>query len=314
MSDNQGALDVLQDPLLTLLALIIFGTLPVIIPGTFSPPDRMSFRELEAELRNQRGVLQEAEEKLQGWRRERRKKEFSSASQSENDEKEARVAVEREIDTLLIRIDELRERYRLRENYRNELKRELVARRIESEKRRVRTDSNRQVLESLQGEITEERRKLAVLDERIEQLSAKDRQGGVSGYETVRPKTLVNFEADGRKIYQVNKNNYEPLLVGSQQDYILARNIFAVGCNTDELYQPAGCDFQSSLLRVRSRETTVIFFVVREDSYDVFLAARVIAEGLGFAVGWIPLAKKDLIMSSAEPSGGLPTVRVRHLK
>ncbi|TKJ36905.1 hypothetical protein CEE37_14415 [candidate division LCP-89 bacterium B3_LCP] len=115
--------------------------------------------------------------------------------------------------------------------------------------------------------------------------------------DAVEGKKLIGFEAVNNKLYRVNENNYEYRNLNDHFQQ-LTKKPHVKGDSFDELDNP-DCVFRQELNKLNPNEHW-LKFIVRKNSFDLYIKARDIAWKKKFVVGWWP--NDDPLM--AGPGGG----------
>ncbi len=367
-------LEIMQDPLLTMVALVLFGTLWIIIPGDRGgPAGKISPREIRAQLLELDKVVATLEAQINGHQAEldamrNTQTDWSSSSLAAEKEANAEVsAAASEVERLKGMLAEKNKEYsqaqsRLeKQNQSQPEEAALIAdlerrvRELEKEvyDREARRAENQKAIEAKAREATSEDpakkgvaselpapapekaqeearkipRQIELEEEQIAKLKpereglgkvVKDKRGaGEYTPEPVKGKKQIGFEADGGRLYllvkenRVVKDNYET------NSYIQVRGNYltqtteatrkpSTSGETITEIQGTTSNYRKILAGVTPEECYLVF-LVKKDSFGLFLQARLIAEQAGFRVGWDP--HKDKTIKLGEGEGGEPPVR-----
>ncbi len=279
--DDTTLFQALQDPLFTLIALVLINTLWIIIPGGRGPAGEPPPKDIRGQLTDLVVETRQLEGQVQGIEQAIHTEEMNVASLTDQgslqEEEEKKL-----IDNLEGRIQRLKdEALKKRQAQLSSSDSELgtVYRETENEKKRV---------EDLRSEKTS-------LAEFV-----KSRKGAaVYSTEGTQGKRPLYFELDHNKLYALNEDNYEiqqeALYTGKNYvpRQVLVRKKAAIGQSFDEIDEPDG-DLHRKLMESSPNNYYVIFWA-RSDSFELFLKARFKAEQDGYSVGWHPFPRMGVL-------------------
>ena len=285
MNDDDSLFDLLQDPMLTLLALILFGTLWIVIPGgkSISGITPWQLREQIHELDK---IIATYENNYWNLMTTKARLEMKVPSLIQDENVELLIKIQ----DLQTRITDLRTAIESRST-------DLKNIRSTKAKKSKELDKDRKMKNELEEEIKLETARVREVSERKRELSSfLERRTGVPVYSehATKKKNQIAFEAHNNQLYYFSLKNYnKPNWNGE-----IIRNRRAAGEKIWEIKRKDSI-FQKVLDNAYS-ESQYIYFFVRSDSFDIFLHARLIAEQKGFLVGWTPSDEGLFVRSLGE--------------
>lgn len=355
MKNDDGSLfDIMQDPLLTMVAIILFGTLWIIIPGGRGSADGVDSKELRSRLAELEQVLSVMEQQILGVQNTIKTEEKDQAKWAKSalmQERQVKANIDQtknEIEALNTALKEKSGEYaelqtQLEEaaSYQpeaaliEELQRRIdkleeeiykkgsVVRELDSSitKAVQREGLNGSQPHKVKKENVKILREIDLVEARVKNLQTKkeeltetlQKKHGTGEYSTAGTsgKEALAFEADEGKLYLIDNDNYEVRKSGyieTDSGRVSASNIGRKNNATGDA--SITLDEASSIFKTKLSHASpykdYIIFLVRKDSFGLFLNARLIAEQAGFRVGWIPYGEGP-ILTSESASG--PVVR-----
>lgn len=358
MKNKDGSLlEIMQDPLLTMVAIILFGTLWIIIPGGRGAADGVDSQKLRSQLVELEQVLQVLEQQIFGT-----ETRIAAEEKKQTEWKKSALLQERQvtadIDRAKKKIGEVNIALRKKEKELSDLSSGLDG--AEEYKPEVDLiDDLQRRIDDLEREIYKKGKVLGAVDSPITDTSLEDGVGA-SHPEKIKEKTVkvlraidleetrvkalqekreglfqvlktkrgtgeysaagtsgkeaLAFEADGGKLFLIDHENYEVLETGymnTKNGKVRARNIGrkkTVTGDTRSMLNKGSSIFRKTLSQASS-DKKYIMFLVRKDSYALFLNARLIAEQAGFRVGWMPFEDGPIVASERAENDAGPLVR-----
>jgi len=248
MKEEGDVFNIFQDPLLTLIALILLGTLWIIIPRGSEPVEsiRLSqlqkevnrlkeeissldemIRELEGEIqaievleKNVTATKKETEQRINQLTQEVAKLKAIIQSKREEikklemalEEAKKRAEEAKLVKELTQRISKLKEEITTKEALLKKLEDDLKKAKETQEEERVKAKGREELLNELKHEISIEREKVKMMEEEKEKYAETLRKrAGIEAYSTdlVENKEQVAFEAVKNRLVLIDENNYD---------------------------------------------------------------------------------------------------------
>lgn len=305
MNEENEFLKILQDPLLTLLGLILFGMLWIIVPGNYALKDSISFVELRKQTTMIERAIKDYEDK---FHQEKIKLvEKQNAVKYQNSEL-ATKALLSEVQDLEERAKNLKLQIRSQTGFIYTLRNLLQEsdENIENFVKWLERDRNQ-----LQDQISTVRQQVKFLRDSKNKLENQAKNMTRASRAEILPEegqSVIFLEADGREIFWILKPNYE--FVELDQDAFLNVAVRSTSANGERDWEiERGFSVFQQVLQDVEPSRAVLYFYVRQDSFDVFLKARLIAERYGFSVGWDPKPEGPILFSTRSLEGRKPKVR-----
>jgi len=285
MTKHHSSLGILQDPLLMLLALMLLGSLPFILPSGPAPEGPPIDDQAVARLEQELAELEAAHLDLivrRGWRAGHVQTPSSDAQ-------------------LTGRLQALRARIAKLSGLLERVRAEASTHEAVLERWAAAADGD------LQTEIGATRVEIRVLKERHKHLQEfVATRSGLPIYSTEGSsgRTAILAEAVESRLYLIDTRNYwreASDLPDGGEAVSRIRKPKAQGEDSGALH--SGHSIWYTELSGLDPNEHYVFVWVREDGFRVFLQARLIAQRLGFPVGWDPLGSGPISYRSGSGYG-----------
>lgn len=285
MTEHDSPLGILQDPLLMLLALMLLGSLPFLLPSGPAPEGPPIDDRAIARIEHEIAKLEADHLDLiatRGWR----------AGHADAPSSDSQLTGQ--LESLRARIKNLSALLEHAKTEMNHYKKILDSRANSAGG-------------GIENEIITTQEEIRVLKKRQKEL-----QGFVatrSGLPIYSPqgskgRMAILAEAAMSQIYLIDSRNYQrqafKLPDGGEQ-VLRIRKADALGEDSGAL--DTGDSIWFNGLSELDPNKYYVFFWVREDGFRVFLQARMIAQTLGYPVGWVPIDSGPIIYRTGRGSG-----------
>jgi hypothetical protein len=320
--DTFSFVDLFQDPIFTYIALILIGTIWIIIPG--QAVESNMEKDLKAKIATVSTERDRQAAKIQDTRREITEKEAAIVDMEHQtkDLQSRAQALQQQTADLDQKINKRKQGLvQTHGGQQQTLPKELKAKdalvkfdkkindlnqavaaqgvalgRLEeqlnkaqgsaAENERTRKQQEEQKAR-LEQEMKDKTQQVKLLQDRLNaQAPSAQASAGFKFVREVKNKESVGFEVNEGRVIPIDRKHYSGTRVGSQGITIQPKkNVRGEGLK--ELESPRS-EFQKALNKANKNKQFVIF-LVRRDSFQAFRQARQLAARKGFAIGWWPL-------------------------